>query len=424
MNTTQEQEQEPVQEVPSSPAGEEMPAEVPSPAASSTGQSGSLDHDSGASQQKKAASLQQFSPHGPDIESLASKIRSAALSASEQPDAPNRGYYIDAMAHHPHHAQTLQSRVERVQALRSSLTEHDNTAKWMYSQLTKRQDLLNSTSTIGGQPTSHVDDAVLRAAQSGDWDQVKMIDSEIKRASRLIDAYGWDWSACNEGLQAIDRQQRGVSLEGEGGGEDRPTYLRDTVNPPNEVTQPEESTFSPEQRKEVRGSWLEQAIAESSAAATTTHDYHEDPLGKRLQEWGENGLYPGMPRKERTTALRLGHDSDALAVDLALCDTAAALTQARKHIGTWESLQSLVAYTYHFDPSLGPRENLRSALETDDFKYASSLLHHLDEMGEHTVLTSKRLLTSKSLQQLSDILSSVASSMAVLENEMGLDIDK
>ncbi|ODO01709.1 hypothetical protein I350_06535 [Cryptococcus amylolentus CBS 6273] len=396
----QEQEQEPVQEVPSSPAGEEMPAEVPSPAASSTGQSGLLDHDSGASQHEEAASLApfQFSPQGPGIESLASKIHSAAVNASEQPDAPNRRHYIDAMAYHPHHAQTLQSRVERVQALRSTLTEYDNTAKWMYSQLTKRRSLLNSTSTIGGQPTGHIDDAILRAAQSGDWDQVKMIESEIGEVSSLIDAYGWDWSACNEGLHAIDHQQRGVSLEGEGGGKDGPTHLRDTINPPNEVTQLEESTFSPGQTKEVRGSWLEQVIAESSAAATTTHDYHEDPLGKQLQEWGRNGLHKGMPREERTAALRLGHDSDTLAVDLALCDTAAALIQIRNKRSTWNSLQSLVSHTYDFDASLGPRGNLQSALERNDFKSASSVLDRLDEMG------NVRGPTSKSLQQLSDIL--------------------
>ncbi|ODN91395.1 hypothetical protein L198_05909 [Cryptococcus wingfieldii CBS 7118] len=145
---------------------------------------------------------------------------------------------------------------------------------------------------------SHIDDAVLRAAQSGDWDQVKMIESEIGEVSSLIDAYGWDW------------------------------------------------------------------------------------------------------------------------IDLALCDTAAALIQARNQRGTWNSLQSLVELTYHFDDSLGPRGNLQSAMETNDFKYASSVLDLLDEMENVTGPTSK------ALQQLSDILGSVASSMAVLENEMGLDIDK
>ncbi|WVQ75352.1 hypothetical protein IAR50_004971 [Cryptococcus sp. DSM 104548] len=351
--------------------------------------------------------------------SLASKIRSAAMNASEWSNTPTQqSYYTDSIAYNPQRAENIQSHVERFQAFHNDLTEKDETAKWLFSQLTRRRNLLSSIRTIGRKPVEHLEDTVLRAVQDGDWHSLRQIEDEFKDVSGLIEGYGWDWSETNVVLGVIERHRNGLRPAegdsiihqdlGNNTNSHQPTFMVATTQrtQKNPDTSSSPGPFRNQQR-EVRESATERAWAGKS---TEARDFYNDPLGKQLQGWGQSGIRPGMDRYDRTAALRLGHDPDSLAADLALCETVDTLKETEGQRDLMKNLGKVIENSTS-DFKDGPRESLQSAMDMDSFADARRVLLELDSLRD-----SHRFPKSRQVQNLSKLLDDIAHSMAVMEN--------
>ncbi|ODN91400.1 hypothetical protein L198_05914 [Cryptococcus wingfieldii CBS 7118] len=360
----------------------------------------------------ESQAFQDHSTQKPDThpETLASKLRAAATGATNSEGSATGYHYTDNLAYHPEHADVLESRVKRLEVLHAQLQENDKTARWMHRQLTRRQHLLHSMQTIGGSIPSQLGEALLNAAGEGKWNELVGIEREIEDVTTLIDSYGWDWSGLQEALGSVDQHRASMG------------YAHSQLDPAEDqsgpISSPAEagssftSIVSPAHlsERETRTTWSEQALLDASKAIATIPAF--DLLRRDLSEWGQNGLRPGLTRKSRDTAIRLGHDPLSLSADLALSDMVESIQKVMDRKDSWEEMEILMNKNHKLFGWQAPRERLLSAEQRGSLFSAGEVFTSLDKLR-----ALEGSPTSKEVRTLSDLLGSVATRMEVSEHE-------